>query len=342
LDPHPPDGNLGSAPPAAAGLPGRTATRLTRSGEGGDRRRPPGRSIGLAAKEIWMQRRTFIVSGGAALIAAIPRLGRSVPSAAGDPLAQLERQLGGRIGLAAVDTGSGARLAHRADERFAMCSTFKWLLAAATLARIDDRQLILERKLAYGPADLLEHSPVTSAHVSEGALSIRMLCEAAVEVSDNTAANLLLNCIGGPPALTRYARQLGDRLTRLDRMEPEMSSNRPGDARDTTTAHAMAEDLRGVLLGDALRADSRRLLTGWLENCQTGHDRLRAGLPGSWVVGDKTGTGPNGAVNDIAIAWPPRRPPILIAAYLSGSPATPDALNAAHARIGRIVAAAFG
>lgn len=265
----------------------------------------------------------------------------SVRASATSQLAELEAQVGGRVGVAAVDTASGARLTHRGSERFAMCSTFKWLLAAAVLAEVDRHALQLDRGVPYGAADLLEYAPVTTAHVAQGALRIGALCEAAVEVSDNTAANVLLKLIGGPDALTAYLRGIGDLETRLDRYEPDLNANSANDVRDTTTPESMIATMRKILLGNALSANSRRLLLAWLKSSKTGLHRLRAGLPGPWIVGDKTGTGDNGAVNDIAIAWPPRRAPLLIAAYLSGSPASADALNAAHARIGRIVAGSF-
>lgn len=255
---------------------------------------------------------------------------------------EMEAQLGGRIGLAAIDTNSGARLAHRGDERFAMCSTFKWMLAAAVLARNDQHhEGILERHLSFGAKDLLAHSPVTERHVAEGSLAIVELCNAAVETSDNTAANALLKFIGGPAALTRYLRTIGDRTTRLDRVELSLNSNIPGDPRDTTTPNAMIATMQTILVGNALSVGSREMLLSWLKNCQTGLQRLRAGLPPTWIAGDKTGTGERGAANDNAIIWPPGRPPILIAAYLSDSHASPETLDAAHARIGGLVARAF-
>jgi beta-lactamase class A len=287
-------------------------------------------------------RREFISRGAYALGLAAAQGGRPAHSA--DIRLQfddMEAELGGRIGVAAIDTGSGTRLAHRGGERFAMCSTFKWLLSAAILARQDRSGGILERHLSYTPKDLLAHSPVTEEHVAAGSLPIVKLCKAAVEVSDNAAANLLLRFIGGPAALTRYLRSIDDHTTRLDRMEPGLNSNLPGDPRDTTTPSAMIATMRTLLVGDALSESSRAILLTWLKECQTGLQRLRAGLPPKWTAGDKTGTGANGAVNDNAIIWPPRRPPILIAAYLSGSHAPAAELDAAHARIGTIVAAQF-
>lgn len=256
-------------------------------------------------------------------------------------IAALEAHLGGRIGLAAIDTGGSARISYRGDERFALCSTFKWILAAAILAREDHSAGILGRRLAYGPQDLLPHSPVTGAHVADGSLSVLELTQATVETSDNAAANLLLKFLGGPASLTAYMRSIGDRTTRLDRTETSLNENLRGDPRDTTTPNAMRAMMQAVLIGNALSGASRETLLAWLKGSQTGFARLRAGLPQGWIAGDKTGTGDHAAANDVAITWPPGRAPILIAAYLSGSAAPADALDAAHARLGGIVAATF-
>jgi beta-lactamase class A len=288
-----------------------------------------------------IERRAFLFTGSAALLSAFTAAGHSAQPKPSVALPELEARLGGRIGLAAMDTGSGARLSHRAGERFAMCSTFKWMLAATVLAKADQRALTLDQMIAYGPTDLLDNSPVTREHVGEGALSVNALCAAAVERSDNAAANVLLRFIGGPQAVTGYLRGIGDSVTRLDRFEPDMSSNLPADPRDTTTADAMIATMQKILLADALSTASRATLLDWLKNCQTGLHRLRAGLPEHWAAADKTGTGPRGANNDNAIFWPPGRAPILIAAYLSDSNASSKTLEAAHAQIGRIVAAAF-
>ena len=170
---------------------------------------------------------------------------------------------------------------------------------------------------------------------------VQDMCAAIVEVGDNTAANLLLALMGGPAGATNYLRALGDLVTRLDRNEPGLNTNLPDDPRDTTTPDAMIGTMTKILLGDALSAKARERLIGWMKNSNTGLDRLRAGLPRDWIVGDKTGTGANGAANDNAIVWPPDRAPILIAAYLSGSRGTLEALNAAHAEIGRVIVRAF-
>jgi beta-lactamase class A len=286
-------------------------------------------------------RRLFLLQSACALACAAAAAPVSARAAAVAQIAALEAHLGGRIGLAAIDTGGGARISYRGNERFALCSTFKWILAAAVLAREDHDAGILGQPLPYGAADLLPHSPVTAAHVAEGSLSVMELTQATVETSDNAAANLLLTFLGGPAALTQYLRSIGDRTTRLDRTETSLNDNLPGDPRDTTTPDAMLATMQAVLLGNALSSASREMLLTWLKDCQTGLARLRAGLPHAWTAGDKTGTGENGAANDVAIAWPPQRPPILIAAYLSESHAAAEALDAVHARLGGIVAAAF-
>lgn len=222
-----------------------------------------------------------------------------------------------------------------------MCSTFKWLLAAQVLARVDTGEESLERVVRYGPADLLEYAPVTRERVEAGGLTISELCAAAVQVSDNTAANLLLATVDGPAGFTAFLRTLGDPTTRLDRTEPELNAAKPGDPRDTTTPAAMLEDLRTVLLGDVLSPASRERLIDWLVTSMTGKARLRAGLPTDWRAGDKTGTCGRGFANDVAIAWPPGRKPILIAAYLAEAEASFEDCNAALAEVAREVAKAF-
>ena len=253
----------------------------------------------------------------------------------------IEAKVGGRAGVFAVDTGSGKVLTHRPDERFAMCSTFKWVLAATVLAQAECNLLSLSDRVLYGQADLLAYAPVTSKHAGEGFMTVSDLSRAAVVVSDNTAANLLLCKLGGPSVVTEFARSCGDAVTRLDRNEPTLNDNEAGDLRDTTSPRAMATLMNKVLCGNRLSSESRDLLLQWLRDCETGHDRLRAKLPKDWLVGDKTGTGEHGAVNDVAIAIPPDRSPILIAAFLSEGKADRPALVAAHASISLLVADHF-
>jgi beta-lactamase class A len=253
----------------------------------------------------------------------------------------IEKRLAGRLGVAALDTASGRRLGHRVAERFPLCSTFKFLAVAAVLKRVDEGQENLDRRVAYGPVDLLEYAPVTRQHVQEGGMSVSALCAAAIEYSDNTAGNLLLQSIGGPGAIGRYAATLGDGVTRLDRTEPTLNEAVPGDPRDTTSPAAMLGDLRAILLGNALLPASLQNIQAWLIANTTGGSRLRAGLPADWRVGDKTGTGEHGATNDIAILWPPGRAPILVAAYLTETTAPVAERNAALAEVGRIIAGSF-
>ncbi len=251
----------------------------------------------------------------------------------------IETRVGRHLGIAALDTGSGRRLEHRAEERFLMCSTFKLLAVAAVLHRVDTKQEELGRFIRYAKSDLLEYAPVTRKHVDEGGMTLEALCAAAIELSDNTAANLLLKTIGGPAAVTRYARSLGDSQTRLDRFEPDLNIAIPGDERDTTTPGSMLGTLRRLLLGDALSAASRQRLESWLVASETGRSMIRAGVPNDWRVGDKTGNGGGGATNDIAILWPPRKAPILIAIYSLGSSASADARTGAIAAAARAIVA---
>jgi beta-lactamase class A len=258
-----------------------------------------------------------------------------------DSLAKIESESGGRLGVAVLDTRSGASAGHRADERFPMCSTFKLLAAAATLARVDAGKEQLARRVRFEASDVLSYAPVTKQHVGGDGLSIAQLCEAAVTLSDNTAANLILASLGGPAAVTEYARSLGDEFTRLDRVEPDLNEARPDDKRDTTTPMAMAKNLRILATGAALSAASRDQLIAWLVACKTGDAKLRAGLPKPWRVGDKTGSGGHGSSNDVAVIWPADRPPLIIAAYLTQTSAPDEKLNAAHAAVGRAVASAL-
>ncbi len=283
---------------------------------------------------------------GAWAAACAPSRPRAPSGASRSELADVEAKVGGRLGVFALDTGTGRALAHRPDERFTMCSTFKWALAAAVLARVDRAELSLDRRVAYGPSDLLEHAPITRAHVAAGSLSIEDLARAAVVVSDNTAANLLLRELGGPASVTAFARACGDGVTRLDRTEPALNEQAAGDVRDTTTPRAMVGLMQRVLCpaerDAALSTPSRERLLGWLRACETGKARLRAGFPSDWTAGDKTGSGPNGTVNDVAIAWPPGRAPILVAAYMSGGAAPMAALQAAHVDVARAVVRELG
>ncbi|MFC0698850.1 class A beta-lactamase [Paraburkholderia humisilvae] len=257
-----------------------------------------------------MTRRNLVI--GLPLLLGIGGVSPSL-FAAESPFGDIERRYGGRLGLYAIDTGSGQTLAYRADERFLMCSTFKGLLVALVLSRVDRGEEKLERLVRYTDKDLIFTSPVTKAHVARGAMTVGALCQAAVEVSDNTAAILLMRSVGGPAALTRFMRSLGDTQTRSDRYEPE--SNQYSGLRDTTTPRAIATSARTILLGDILRPQTRQQLEDWMIACKPGLNRLRAALPANWLAGDRPGTSVEEETNDYAIVRPPGRAPLLVAAY---------------------------
>jgi beta-lactamase class A len=224
--------------------------------------------------------------------------------------AALEHKHRSRLGVYALATGTGATVAYRADERFAFCSTFKTLAAAAVLHRNPLRHL--DKHVTYTAADVDSISPITEHHIATG-MTIRQLCDAAIRYSDGTAGNLLMRDIGGPEQLTAYLRGLGDTVSRMDDYEPKLNRMSPRSPRDTTTPRAIAADYQKLVLGDALTADKRALLKDWLERNVTGATRIRAGLPKGWTVADKTGTGDYGRTNDIAIVWPPHTAPLVVA-----------------------------
>jgi beta-lactamase class A len=292
-----------------------------------------------------MHRRSFLAALAASAVCVRSRA--AAPSneerlaLANKGLAEIEAREGGRLGVFVRGTGTGATIEHRADERFPMCSTFKLLTAAAALKRVDEGAERLDRKIPYGPDDLLAYAPIAKAHVAEGGMSVADLCAAAIDWSDNTAGNLVLQSIGGLAGFTQFARSLGDEVTRLDRNEPTLNESLPGDPRDTTSPRAMAADLQTVLVGDALSDGSRSQLQTWLINDKVGDKRLRAGLPPSWRIGDKTGTGERGSTNAVAIIWPPGRAPLIATVYYTESSAPMDALNAIHKEIGGLIAETF-
>ena len=284
--------------------------------------------------------RRRLLLGGLVAAPALATLGARAQDAGGAieaGLAELEARHGGRLGVCMLGPGAGRRVGRRADERFAMCSTFKVLAAALALTRVERGQDSLERRILYDRAAVVAYSPETGNHAGEG-MTLGEICKAALTLSDNTAGNLMLDSFGGPPALTCYARGLGDDVTELDRFETGLNEATPGDPRDTTTPAAMAANLDKILLGDALSARSRQQLTAWMLANRTGDRRLRAGVPGDWRVADKTGGGGNAATNDIAVLWPPDRGPLVVTVYFAESPASEDARNAVVAEVGRLAA----
>ncbi|WP_419997939.1 class A beta-lactamase [Streptomyces boninensis] len=225
---------------------------------------------------------------------------------------KLERDYEARLGVYAIDTGTGKEVAYREGERFAYASTFKALAAGAVLKQ--RKMGGLDKKITYSKSDLIENSPVTEKHVADG-MTVGELCDAAVRYSDNAAANLLLEEeLGGPAGLQADLRAAGDKVTRMKYAEPELSVWKPGQVRDTSTPQAMARSLRAFVLGDELRKPERAQLTEWLRKNQTGDKVIRAGVPEDWKVGDKTGTAATyGGRNDIAVVWRPDAAPLVMA-----------------------------
>lgn len=289
-------------------------------------------------------RRTILGTLGATL--ALPAFAKS-HAAVADAFATLEAKSGGRLGVAILDTATGLTLGHRLDERFGMCSTFKLPLAAVVLAEIDAERMKADAVLAYKESDLAPNSPVTKANLAKGGMTVIDCAKAAQQVSDNTAANLLLRQLGGPAGFTAKLRAFGDRVTRLDRFEPLMNLVLPGELHDTTTPRGMAMGMRSYLLGHALKPASRDTLIEWMIATKTGARRLRAGFPPEWRAGDKTGSSWDWApmvdkVHDVAIVWPPSRAPLIVVAYLDGAAISKTIRpedEAILAEVGRIAAA---
>lgn len=260
----------------------------------------------------------------------------SLPAA----FAGVEKKNGGRVGIAVVDTGSGVSTGYREDERFPMCSTFKFLLTAAVLRRVDTNNESLLRQVDVPVKPLLGNSPLTELHAG-GSMTIAALCHAATTRSDNTAANILLETIGGPLAVTQFARTLHDSVTRLDRNEPTLNTSLIGDPRDTTSPAAMAGDLQTVLLGDSLTSASREQMTQWMEANFTGLDRLRANLPPGWRAADKTGSNGEHTSNDLAVLWPTGRAPVIVTAFITQCPGPEKKRADMLAEIGKLVRGAI-
>ncbi|MFE6865690.1 class A beta-lactamase [Kitasatospora sp. NPDC057692] len=282
------------------------------------------------------RRRVLAGAAATALAVALPAPGRAFAQGGGaggtgagtaHRLRALERAHGARLGVFAQDAATGRTVAYRADEPFPMCSTFKTIAVAAVLRDLDRDGAFLARRIRYTRADVTEagHAPITGlpAHLEDG-LTVGELCAAAITYSDNAAANLLLRELGGPTAVTRFCRSLGDRTTRLDRWEPALNSAEPGRSTDTTTPRAIGRTYARLTTGSALDAPDRHRLTAWLLANTTGGNRLRAGLPDDWTLAEKTGTGGYGTTNDVGLAWPPGLGPITLAVLSTGpDPAAP-------------------
>jgi beta-lactamase class A len=277
------------------------------------------------------------------LVLATTARGAPSPSTASaiKQLATLENASGGRLGVFALDTRQGAQLSYRGDERFPFCSTFKVILSGAILARSVRHAELMGQRIHYTQADMVHYSPVTSANLAAG-MTVAELCQAAIQHSDNTAANLLIKMLGGPQAVTAFAAASGNLTFRLDRWETELNSALPGDPRDTSTPAAMARSLQALTLGDILPAAQRAQLQGWLLGNTTGAHRIAAALPADWKCGDKTGTGDYGTANDLALLWPPARKPMVLAIYHTQRQPDASPRDDVIAAAARITLAALG
>ena len=278
----------------------------------------------------------------AGALRGVPARAASPPPALQAQFSRIESLTGGRLGVAMLDTQSGMTAGHRADQRFPLCSTWKLLAVAALLRNVDAGHERLDRRVKFSAQDLVAYSPITQDHVGERGMSLAELCDAALTWSDNTAGNLLLQALRGPSAVTRYLRAIGDNVTRLDRSEPDLNQATPGDVRDTTSPNAMLGDLGTLLLGNALKQPSRARLNAWLAANTTGAKLLRAGFPGTWRAGDKSGAGGHATRNDVAIATPPGRAPILVAVYLTEAKVADEQRDAAIASVARAIGALPG
>ena len=261
---------------------------------------------------------------------------------------QEERTLEGRLGVAVLDTANGQTWAHRGNERFPMSSTHKAFLCGAVLdlaAQGAARgELSLDREVPVDRAKLVPYSPATGTVPPGGTISLGALCDAAIRYSDNTASNLLVAAIGGPPAFNAFLRSIGDRETRLDRAEPDLNEATPGDPRDPTAPLAAARSLGQLLLGNRLPPPARATLMQWMADDQVAGTLLRAGLPQGWWIADKSGAGGHGSRSILAAIRPPGRPPgksmLLVAIYVTETAAPREAADAAIARIGAVLAQA--
>ena len=288
-------------------------------------------------------RRHFLLAGGAALLCPAPLLFAAPATgiaAAQTQLAALEHAAGGRLGVAAWRLGSELRVAYRADERFPLASTFKAMLAAAVLARSVSQPGLLEQHVRYEKKELVTYSPITEKHLADG-MNVADLCAATLQYSDNSAANFLMTLLGGPQAVTAFARSIGNTVFQLERWETELNSAIPGEVRDTASPVSMAHSLQQLLLGNSLPAPQRQQLDTWMRGNTTGDKRIRAGVPAGWQVADKTGSGAYGSVNDIGVAYPPSGAPLLIAVYYTREQKKADTNQDIITAATRIVTAAL-
>jgi beta-lactamase class A len=269
--------------------------------------------------------------GGLTLAAVAAGAPKTVLADPADPLAGIDERIAAieqrhnaYVGLFAADLEGGRSISHRGQQAFAMCSTFKGYASARVLQMIEQGALTLDHKVFVDPAEIVANSPRTQPRAG-GDMTLDELCQAALQVSDNTAGNLLLKTIGGPPAITAFARSIGDPSSRLDRWETALNSAVPGDPRDTSTPEALGGGYRDLLTGDALAAPQRQRLEDWMRANET--SSMRAGLPPGWTTADKTGSGDYGSTNDVGVAYDPAGRRVLLAMMTRSQVNDPKAQN---------------
>ncbi|ROP62188.1 beta-lactamase class A [Enterobacter sp. BIGb0383] len=278
----------------------------------------------------------FLLMLGSASVSALPLDDTALEAV----VKQEEQALNARIGVAAIDMATGKKVSYRGNERFPLNSTHKALSCAALLSEVDKGRLALTSSTRFSQSRLVDYSPVTEKFVEPASITWRHLCSAAVSDSDNTAANLVVERVGGPAAVTRFLRTTGDNVTRLDRDEPELNSAIPGDERDTTTPIAVSQTLQKLALGEALKLPSRRQLIQWMRDDKVADALLRSVLPAGWSIADKTGAGANGSRSIIAVVWPLTGKPMIVAIYITETEASLTQSNEAIARLGKALFAA--
>ncbi|WP_405020802.1 class A beta-lactamase [Kitasatospora sp. NBC_00070] len=298
------------------------------------------------------RRAVLAVGAGTALAVAVPVSGSARAVGSTSPgadrviraLAELEREHGARLGVFGRNTATGRTVAYRADELFPICSVHKTITAAAVLRDLDRDGEFLAKRIRYTEQEVKDsgYAPVTGTpeHLANG-MTVAELCAATLDFSDNAADNLLLRELGGPTAVTRFCRSIGDGVTRLDRWEPELNTAEPGRVTDTTSPAAIGRSHAKLVLGDALAPRDRRQLTAWLLANTTSGARFRAGLPADWALADKTGTGSYGTTNDVGIAWTPDRQPVVLAVLSTKPDAAAEADEPLVARTAALLAAAL-
>ncbi len=294
------------------------------------------------AKPLLPSRRTALALGAAAALALGGGTARAATGAGGVTarLRELEREHTARLGVYGRNLRTGRTVVHRADERFPMASLFKTLAAAAVLRDLDRDGTFLARRVHYTRDYVTRsgYSPITEQHVATG-MTVGELCDATIRFSDNTAGNLLLKELGGPTAVTRFARSVGDRVTRLDRWEPELNSAEPWRETDTTSPRAIGLTYARLVLGDALDPCDRARLTDWMLRNTTSGEKFRKALPADWLIADKTGGGRHGGNNDVGVVWPPDGPPIVLSVLTTQPEEDAPADNPLVARAAELVAA---